>query len=367
MIEENIKKIQVWLKNNNIDLAYLHNPTTINYITTFESDPHERVMAVFIPREDEPFLFVPELDTEPAKASKWPYEIVGYLDEEDPFLKISQQLKKLSNLQECAIEKNSLPVERMEKLQKLFPEMKFTYDITPQIQNMKLYKSAHEKELLLEAGAKADLAFQIGFNAIKEGISEQEIVAIIETEMKKQGVNKMSFDTLVLAGAHAADPHGEPSANINVMPNELVLFDLGCMWKGYASDATRMASFKEPSDKAKKIFDIVLEAQLRAQNAVKPGITAGELDAIARDYITSKGYGEYFIHRLGHGIGQTCHEYPSIVKNNDLIIEEGMCFSIEPGVYIPNEVGVRVEDCVYVEKNGSTPFTKLSKELHIIK
>ena len=367
MIQENIQKIQNWLNENNLDVAYLHNPSTISYLTSFISDPHERIMALFITKNGQPFLFVPALEVETAKASQWPYQVIGYLDSEEPFAKIANELQKYGVLTQCAIEKDTLPVLRMEKLKSYFETLKFDIDITPFIQNMKLYKSTTEKQLLLEAGQMADMAFEIGFNAIQEGISEQEIVAIIETEMKKRGVAKMSFDTLVLAGAHAADPHGVPSPKITIQPNELVLFDLGCMWKGYASDATRMASFKEPSEQAKKIFDIVLEAQIRAQNAVKPGITAGELDSIARDYITKKGYGEYFIHRLGHGIGQSCHEYPSIVEGNDLVIEEGMCFSIEPGIYIPNEVGVRVEDCVYVEKNGSTALTKTPKTLKIIK
>ncbi|MDU1988790.1 MAG: M24 family metallopeptidase, partial [Enterococcus faecalis] len=116
----------------------------------------------------------------------------------------------------------------------------------------------------------------------------------------------------------------------------------------------------------KEIYDIVLEAQLAATEAVKPGVTAGELDDIARGVITKAGYGEYFNHRLGHGIGTTVHEYPSLVHGNDLVIEEGMCFSIEPGIYIPGKVGVRIEDCLHVTKTGSEPFTKTTKELQII-
>nr|HPR82176.1 M24 family metallopeptidase [Enterococcus sp.] len=111
---------------------------------------------------------------------------------------------------------------------------------------------------------------------------------------------------------------------------------------------------------------IVLEAQLAAQAAVKPGMTASQLDKIARDIITDYGYGEAFNHRLGHGIGASIHEYPSIVAGNDLIIEEGMCFSIEPGIYLPNQVGVRIEDCVHVTKDGCQSFTKTPKELLII-
>ena len=116
-----------------------------------------------------------------------------------------------------------------------------------------------------------------------------------------------------------------------------MLFDLGVVHNGYCSDATRTVSYLEPSDFQKEIYGIVLEAQLAATEAVKPGVTAGELDDIARGVITKAGYGEYFNHRLGHGIGTTVHEYPSLVHGNDLVIEEGMCFSIEPGIYIPGK------------------------------
>ena len=116
----------------------------------------------------------------------------------------------------------------------------------------------------------------------------------------------------------------------------------------------------------RKIYNITLEAQLAAQEAVRPGVTAGELDQIARNVINSYGYGEYFNHRLGHGIGTTVHEFPSLVEGNDLVIEEGMCFSLEPGIYIPEKVGVRIEDCVYVTSDGCVPFTTTPKELLVL-
>lgn len=357
--------IQHYLQEQHLDAAYIHNPTDIAYLTSFHSEPHERIMALFLFPNDDPFLFVPALEVEAAKAVV-DFKVVGYLDNENPWDVIASELQHHTPLHRIAIQKDVLPVERLEALQQRLPQTQFDANLSPLLAKMKLYKTKEEKQWMMEAGAWADFAFEKGFEAIHEGVSEQEIVAYLEYELKKKGVTEMSFDTLVLAGAHAANPHGEPSANIHVHQHELILFDLGCMWKGYASDATRMASLLEPTDFQKKIFDIVREAQFRAQNAVKPGITAGELDEIARDYITQQGYGDYFNHRLGHGIGQNAHEFPSIVKGNDLVIEEGMCFSLEPGIYIPNEIGVRIEDCVYVTQTGCEAFTKSSKDLHII-
>lgn len=170
----------------------------------------------------------------------------------------------------------------------------------------------------------------------------------------------MSFETMVLTGDNAASPHGVPG-NQKVKRNELVLFDLGVEHNGYVSDVTRTVAFGNPGEKAKEIYDIVLRANEAAIAAIKPGVTASELDKIARDIITDAGYGAYFNHRLGHGIGTSVHEYPSIMEGNDLVIQEGMCFSIEPGIYVPGVAGVRIEDCVYVTKDGCEVFTHTPK------
>jgi Xaa-Pro dipeptidase len=146
----------------------------------------------------------------------------------------------------------------------------------------------------------------------------------------------------------------------------LVLFDLGCVWQGYNSDASRTVAVSVPSEFDRKIYEIVLAAQLKALDFVKPGVLASEIDQSARELISEFGYGEYFIHRLGHGIGTKIHESPSISSGNDLVIEEGMCFSIEPGIYIPGKVGVRIEDCVYVTQDGCQTFTTTDNELLVV-
>lgn len=359
---EKIQEMKTWLNANQAEIAYITNPATIAYFSGFNSEPHERVLALFISATGDSLLFTPALEVEEAQKSGWKYDVVGYLDSEDPWKIIASELSQRYNPKRLAIEKNAFTLDRYERLHQLLPAVDFSLDITPVIQKMQLKKTEKEISLLLEAGSWADVAFEIGFSAVKEGAVEAEIVAEIEYQLKKQGVSHMSFDTIVLAGANAASPHGLPGAK-KIQQNELVLFDLGVVWRGYCSDATRTISYKEPTKLQEKIHGIVLEAQLAAQQAVKPGITAGELDKVARDVISSYGYGEYFNHRLGHGIGTTVHEFPSLITGNDLVIEEGMSFSLEPGIYIPNEVGVRIEDCVYVTEDGCVPFTKTAKDL----
>lgn len=364
MNQNKLNELQAHLRANEIDWAYLSDPGHIAYFSGYHSEPHERILALFVPQLGDPFLFTPALEVEAAGESGWPYEIFGYLDSENPYQIIADTIKKRSHfLNKFAFEKGSLTLKNYELFTSYF-SADFSADLTPVIQKLQLVKTPEEISLLLEAGSWADVAFEIGFSAIKAGATESEVVAEIEYQLKKRGVAQMSFDTIVLSGANAAKPHGNPGSTV-LEENKFVLFDLGVVWKGYCSDATRTVSFKEPNDFDRKIHQICLEAQLNAQAAVRPGITAEKLDQVARNTIDSYGYGEYFNHRLGHGIGTTVHEFPSLVEGNDLVLEEGMCFSLEPGIYIPGKVGVRIEDCVTVTKDGCIPFTKTPKALQI--
>lgn len=363
----NLTKLQEWLQSSNNDVAYISNPTTIAYFTGYDMEPHERIFALLAFKDQDPFVFVPALNVEEAKNSAWNGDVYGYLDSEDPWAVIADKVKhRTTAYQKWALEKNNLSVSHYQLLHQQFPDANFDADVSNFIAKIRLYKTPEEIKQLQAAGEEADFAFQIGFNAIKTGVTERYIAGQIDYQLKLQkGVMHESFETIVQAGANAANPHLGPTMN-KIAPNELVLFDLGTMHNGYASDSSRTVAYGEPSAKEKEIYEIDREAQQAAIDAVKPGMTASELDSVARDVITKAGYGEYFIHRLGHGIGKDVHEYPSIVQGNDLIIEEGMCFSIEPGIYIPGVAGVRIEDCGVVTKNGYQPFTHTDKELKYI-
>lgn len=361
LMKKQLKELQQWLKDHQVDVAFVNAPETIGYFTGYESDPHERILALLVFPESNPFLFTPALEIDDAKNSEWHYDVFGYLDNEDPWKIIAEKVNEVTSaVTNWAVEKDSLTLNRFESLQNYFPTSQFKTDLTPMIQRLKLIKTPDEIATMIEAGKWADFAFEVGFNAIKEGIMEQEVVAEIEYQLKKKGIMQMSFDTIVLAGDNAASPHGNPGER-KIKKDELVLFDLGVVYNGYTSDATRTVAFGEPSKEAKEIYDIVLTAHNAALAAVKPGITAGELDKIARDIITDAGFGPYFNHRLGHGLGSSVHEYPSLMEGNPLVIEEGMCFSIEPGIYVPGVAGVRIEDCLYVTKEGCEVFTHTPK------
>lgn len=358
-----LTSIYQWMEDTQTDLIYLEHPETIAYLTGIHCQPHERFFALFIPKQGTPVLALPALDLGEAKQQNWTGILVPYQDHENPWDEIHQHLliKKQAPIQ-IAIEKNLLSVASYDHIQQHF-HIKTTQDITPFIEHIKVIKHPEEIKWMKEAGQWADLAIEIGCATLKEGISEQEVVAEIEYQLKKRGVKSMSFSTMVLFGDHAANPHGKPGSR-TLKKGELVLFDLGVIWHGYCSDITRTVAFYPPSEHQQQIYHIVQKAQQAAQDAVRPGIKACELDKIARDIITEAGYGAYFTHRLGHGIGTSVHEYPSINATNELILKPGMCFSIEPGIYIPDDVGVRIEDCVIVTETGCTPFTTTSKQLH---
>lgn len=355
---EKIKQIRSYLEDKKTELAIISDPVTINYLTGFYSDPHERQMFLFIFPNHEPLLFVPALEIERA-SSILNFPVIGYVDSENPWKKIKEALS-FSHIKTAAVEFNNLILSKYYGLQTSFEHATFT-NLSPTIQKMRLIKSADEISKMFVAGEYADKAMQIGFHNIALNKTETDIIAQIDFAIKKEGY-EMSFDTMVLTGNNAANPHGIPAAN-PIESNALLLFDLGCMVNGYASDMTRTVAVDKPDQFKKDIYNLTLEAQQAALDFIKPGVTAHQIDCAAREVIEKAGYGEFFNHRLGHGIGMDVHEFPSIMEGNNLVIEEGMCFSVEPGIYIPEKVGVRIEDCGHVTKDGFQVFTKTSKEL----
>lgn len=257
-----------------------------------------------------------------------------------------------------------MSVDRYEQLGGLFSGSSFI-PIEHKIEQIRLIKTEAELKILKEAALLADYAVQVGVDEIAEGKTEAEIVAKIEYEMKKKGVTAMSFDTMVLTGKNGALPHGTPGET-KIKKGDLVLFDLGVVHKGYCSDITRTVAFGDISDEQKKIYDTVLEAQIAAVEKVKAGVKASEIDLTARNIIREAGFGDYFPHRLGHGLGASVHEFPSITETNSMELQENMVFTIEPGIYVPGVAGVRIEDDLVVTKDGVQVLTEFPKTLQVI-
>ncbi len=223
-------------------------------------------------------------------------------------------------------------------------------------------KSLEEVDKIQKAAAIADKAYEHIIRKIQPGIREIDIALDLEYFMKNLGASKVSFDTIVASGYRSALPHGVASEK-TLEKGDMVTIDFGCVYQGYCSDMTRSFVLGQASEKQREIYDTVLQAQVTALEAVKPGKTGKELDESAREIIKNKGYGKYFGHGLGHGVGLEVHELPHVNQLGEKPMEPGMVITIEPGVYIPEFGGVRIEDLLVVTKDGFKVLSNTPKEL----
>lgn len=359
-----LKQLQDYLIKNNWDAAFITTPDNVFYFSGFKSEPHERLLGVMVFKDAEPFLICPKMEMPDVVAAGWTFDVVGHEDTENAWDVVAKTVAAHNvSFNTLAIEKSHLTVERLEALQQRFETLKFV-NIDEKVNALRICKDEEELVKLRKAAELADYAIQVGCDAIAEGITEMEILNTIESAIKAKGY-AMSFDTMVLAGEKAASPHGTPGDR-KVQKGDFILFDLGVIYEGYCSDITRTVAFGQPSEEQMNIYNTVRQANEAAIDAVKPGVRAMDLDKIARDVITDAGYGDYFTHRLGHGLGISVHEFPSINGANELPLNEGTVFTIEPGVYKSDVAGVRIEDDVVVTNNGVEVLTKFTKELVIL-
>ncbi|RHW33484.1 aminopeptidase P family protein [Lysinibacillus yapensis] len=361
---DKLLQLQSYLKENHYDAAFITTPDNVFYFSNFKSNPHERLLGIMVFKDAEPFLILPKMETLDAKNAGWTQEIIGHLDTDNPWQLIAQAIDSRGlTISSMAIEKSHLTVERLEALQGLYPKTEIVR-LDEQINGMRVIKDETEIEKMRKAAQLADYAIEVGCQEIAEGKTEMEILTAIENAIKAKGCT-MSFETMVLSGPKSASPHGTPGDR-KIQKGDMVLFDLGVIFEGYCSDITRTVAFGEVSEAQREIYHAVHQANEKAIAAVKPGVRAMDLDKIARDTITDAGFGEYFTHRLGHGLGISVHEYPSVTGTNEMVLEPGMVFTIEPGIYKSDVTGVRIEDDVVVTDDGVEVLTKFTKELIVL-
>lgn len=229
------------------------------------------------------------------------------------------------------------------------------------VEGMRRRKSPQEIEKIKRAVELAQRAYMAVKENIRPGSVERDIALDMEFIMRRAGAEGGAFDFIVASGYRSALPHGSASSK-EIQPGDLVILDFGARWEGYHSDITRTLKVGEWSEWDKEIYSLVLEAQEAALEAIKPGMMAKDLDAIARRVIEKGGYREFFGHGLGHGVGLEVHEAPSLSPSSQGILEEGMVFTLEPGIYLPGKGGVRIEDMIYMSPEGPEVLTNLEKE-----
>jgi Xaa-Pro aminopeptidase len=237
--------------------------------------------------------------------------------------------------------------------------------IGTELDDLRIIKSVEETQLLAECAGIASQALLGVLHTIRPGVPEREIALALEFAMKRAGAEEKSFDFIVASGTRGALPHGKASEKL-IKTGELVTIDFGAVYGGYHSDETVTVAIGSPDSRQKEIYSVVKDAHDKALEAVKPGVSLRELDGIARGFIEEKGYASYFGHGLGHGVGLEVHEKPTVSFRSEQIAEEGMVFTIEPGIYIPDWGGVRIEDTVVVTQDGCRTITKVPKELMVL-
>ncbi|MBM7097297.1 aminopeptidase P family protein [Bacillus sp. H-16] len=233
------------------------------------------------------------------------------------------------------------------------------------IEKLRMIKDEEELQIIREAVEIADAAFSHIQSYIRPGVKEIDVSNELEFFMRKRGAVSSSFDIIVASGYRSALPHGVASDK-TIERGELVTLDFGAYYKGYCSDITRTVAVGQPSDELKKIYNTVLEAQLKGMEGIKAGITGIQADALTRDYIKEKGYGEYFGHSTGHGLGLEVHEGPGLSFKSDTVLEPGMVVTVEPGIYVAGVGGTRIEDDTIVTEDGNECLSKSTKELLIL-
>lgn len=359
-----IQEVKDKIKQQKIDALMVQTRSNVFYLSQFDTDPHERLVAVIVFDTGTPLMICPNMEVNQIKRVFTDGDIVGYSDTEDPWQKISEYFTAHNlNPARVAVE-TSMSWARMQAWKTVVEDVDF-HEADSILHELRLVKDSDEITILKEAAHLADEGVKAGIKALHEGVTEMEVLATIEYSLKSIGIREMSFSTMVLFGEKAGDPHGNPGDR-KLKKGDAVLFDLGVMWKGYASDITRTVFFDHIKIEDEEIYNTVLEAQRRSLQACIPGNPISQLDIEARSFISQQGFGDYFPHRIGHGLGIEVHEFPSLNDQNTESLKTGMTFTIEPGIYIPNQAGVRIEDDVIITEDGFETLTHFPKDLTIV-
>jgi Xaa-Pro aminopeptidase len=335
------------------DLVYFtgYRPTAIT----------ERLTLLVLDAARDPHLIVPVLERPDAERAEGvgAVTVTDWSDGSDPYLAAARLLDPHGRY---AISDSAWAMHLL-GIQQALPESRYT-SITGALPMLRAIKDGSELERLAAAGAAADAAYEQIVDVRFAGRREREIGTELAGFLREHGHSQVDF-TVVGSGPNGANPHHEMGERI-IQDGDMVVLDFGGLKNGYGSDTTRTVHVGEPTDEEAEVFAVVRLAQQTAYDAVRPGVACQQIDRAARRVIDDAGYGEYFIHRTGHGIGLTTHEPPYMVEGEERPLLPGMCFSIEPGIYLPGRFGVRIEDIVTVTGDGGRRLNNTSHQLRIV-
>ncbi|WP_435347662.1 M24 family metallopeptidase [Haloarchaeobius sp. HRN-SO-5] len=352
--ERRTRACQERLRATNADLAVLFPSTNLYYATGFHEDPQERHLFCFVPADGDPAFLVPELYETQVRTESWVDDVRTWADGDDPVDAVESVVSDLG----VASGAHVLVDDRMwalftQDLEAAMPWATFGL-VSAVFDDLRLRKDETEVERLRRAAAVAD-EVSVAVRALGEtvvGWTERELAAEIESRLLEAGGDRLAFDVIVGSGPNGAMPH-HAHGDREIRRGDPVVLDFGAYVDHYPGDQTRTVVFAgDPPDEFERVHDVVREALDAGVDAVEPGVTAESVDRAARAVVEEAGYGDRFVHRTGHGVGLDVHEPPYVVEGDGTELEPGMVFSVEPGIYLPEEFGVRIEDLVVVTADG---------------
>jgi len=350
-LNKRLQNLKELMRKKNIEAFVIYKPVNVTYITGFTGDD-----SVAFVTHDRAIFITDGRYTEQAVKEVKNFEVIEH---KNGIKEVLKEYIKTLGIKKLAFEE-SVSYGQYREL-KEFLEI----DLIPEVnvvETLRMVKDDQEIENIKKAQNITDKAFEYLLNFIKVGMTEKEVALELEYFMKKQGAEALSFDTIVASGKRSSLPHGKASEKV-IEEGDFVTIDFGCKVNGYCSDMTRTIVMGRASEKQKEIYNIVLEAQQKAIDNLKAGLMAKEADLLARSLIEEKGYGKYFTHSLGHGVGLEIHEAPSLSFKKEEILKERVVVTVEPGIYIPDFSGVRIEDMVLLKEDGVINLTKSPKYL----
>ncbi len=350
-----LQQLRAQFSEYQIDAMLVTNPINVSYLSGFTGDD-----SYILVTKDEAIFLTDARYTEQVKHETEGFRLV---ERKSTLLEEVVREVKETNVQSVGFEKEYVTFATYQLFEKYIDAKMI--GTAGAIEKLRLIKTPEEIKIIKVACGIVDQTFEYILSFIKPGMTELQVSNEMEHHMRKLGAKSSSFDTIVASGWRSALPHGTATDKI-IEKGDIVTLDFGALYNGYISDTTRTIAVGEPSDQLKEIYDIVLNAQIRGVDALKPGMTGKEADAVTRDYITKHGYGEAFGHSTGHGIGREVHEAPGLSHRSSTVLQPGMCVTCEPGIYIPGVGGVRIEDDVLITETGHEVLTRSKKDLIIL-
>jgi Xaa-Pro dipeptidase len=364
LLHKKLDEITRFMNMEDLDVLIIGPDSDLEYLTGLNLLTDERFKALFILKNKTAFFICPELYHEEVAAALGDCMNIFVWGDGEGFLKALKEAAQKHCADKINIGVNEV-VRAVDILAiKSILEVDF-FDSSNILESLRIVKDEDEQINLKKAAKIADVAGQEIIKLMKPGLSERDIKNKLIQLLIHHGGHGIAFDPIVASGPNSSKPHYNDDKRI-IQNKDIIVMDFGCKYNGYCSDITRTVFIGEPTEEQKKVYEIVLSANTEAEHNAMQGVTAEDIDKKARDIIKKAGYGKCFLNRTGHGIGIAVHETPYIREGNKQVLQNGMAFSVEPGIYLPGRFGIRIEDIVLIEKGRGEVLNSLGKDIVVI-